>query len=301
MRKAFAMVCGVWIMLLGGAATAQTVPPSQIFQLGETINAQLKAFHAANASTPDEDPDIMAATNRLPRHVFAKARELLLKVQMLRALKGLPEQQIPTVEVREVQPADTKKLLDLVVSGLADLRPAFGNPAVPAAVPLVDGKTPTDAYHSVARAAQSIDALGLPPTTPNEVYRSALMIISDLETIRAARAVTAAVPLPEAVPGKKPLDIYESGFALLTDIKTLVETKPDFAIPMGVALPAKRSGAIKPAHALEILNSVLSEVSAVKAKVGATKPTELPPAQTGKTPSDTFRVLMQARAMVATL
>ncbi len=294
-------VVALAVLVVSGIATAQTVTPADIFQLSETINAQLDAFHAADASKPEEDAEALAVSDRLPRHVFQKAREVLLKVQELRVLKGLPEQAIPTVEVREVQPADTRKLLDQIVIGLQELRPAFGNPPAPAPVPLVEGKTPTDAYRSLVRASLSLDGLGLPPATPNEVYRVALTIVSDLDKIRAARGVTTPVALPGMVPGKKPVDVYEAGYGLLGDLKNLVETKPDFAIPHGIVLPAKRTGVIKPAHAVEILNIVLGEISAIKAKVGATKPTELAPAQSGKSPSDTLRLLTQARAMVGTL
>lgn len=301
MRYSITILTALMVYALCGVAKAQTVTPSHIFQEGEAINAQLNAFHVANASKADDDPEISAISGRLPRHVFQKAREIVLKVQVLRGLKGLPEQPLPTVEVREITPADTKKLLDLAVSGLQDLRPAFGSPPVPASVALVEGKTPTEAYQALARASLSIDGLGLPPATPNEVYRIALTLVSDLEKVRAHRGITAAVPLPAMAPGKKPADIYEAGYLLLTDLKKLVESKADFAIPQGIVLPAKRGGAITPAHALEMLNTVLGEVSAVKAKVGATKPSELAPVQTGKSPSDTHRVLMQARAMLATL
>ena len=289
------------LLLSGGTVTAQTVTPSQIFQVGETINAELATFNAANASTPSDDPAIDTATDRLPRHVFQKARELLLKVQVLRTLKGLPEQSMPPVEVHEIQPADSKKLLDLALAGLRELGPAFGNPAPPAPVPLVDGKTPTDAYRSVARAAVSIDALGLPAVTPNEVYRVALTIVSDLQKIRAARGLSGDVPLPDLIAGKKPADVYQDGYALLGELSKLVQSKPDFAIPQGITMPARRTGAINPAYVLDLLDTVLGEISATKAKVGATQPTELAPVQTGKTPSDTVRVLTQARAMVATL
>lgn len=301
MRKLLLVPAVVAAFIAVSPASAQSVTPSQIFQEAEAINAQLATFHTANASTPTDDPDLQAVTNRLPRHVFQKAREVLLKTQGLRALKGLPEQPIPVVEVREVLPADTIQLLKAISTGLQDLRPAFGNPPQPAPVPLVDGKSPTDAYKAVAKASLSLDGLGLPPATPNEVYRLALTLVSDIDKIRAARGVSAVVPQPDPVSGKKPVDVYEIGYQLLTDLKTLVEGKADYAVPQGIVLPAKRTGAIKPSHASEMINVLLAEVSSIKAKVGATKPSDLAPPQNGKTPSDTYQVLMRARAMLAGL
>lgn len=284
-----------------GPLAAQTVTPPQVYQAIETVNAQLAAFHVASGTSPATDSQAPAFTERSPRHALQKAREVLLKVQTLRALYGLPEQPVPEIPVRNPGPAEVKSILDKVIGGLQELRPLMGNPPPPATPPLVEGKTPTDNVAGLRRAELQLDGLGLPPTAPNEVMRIALSIVSDLEKVRAARGIGGMVPAVTVVPGKKPVDTYNQAYELLVDLKQITEGDSTLAIPKGVVLPNKRSGDVSAAHVLDMLGSVLAEVSAIKVKVGATQPTQLAAVQAGKTPSDVFATLAYAQALVATL
>lgn len=291
-KKLFASGSVCMGLLMGmSPGMAQAITPPQVYQAIETVNAQLAAFHVANGTRPVADPQAPAFTERFPRHALQKAREVLLKVQALRVLNGLPEQPVPEIPVRDVTPADVKSVLDKVLAGLQDLRPLMGNPPAPPPASLVEGKTPTDNVAALRYAELQLDGLGLPPTAPNEVMRIALSVVSDLEKVRAARGITGAVPAVAVVPGKKPADTYNQAYEVLADLKTAVEGDPSLAIPKGVVLPNKRSGEISAANVLDMLGSVLAEISALKVKVGATKPTELAPVQAGKTPPDVFATM----------
>ena len=302
MRWFSVVMLGATVLIVPAAwADEAPVTPAAIYQAGDALYNQLAAYHTANASQPAEDPDAPALTERLPRHVFQKAREVLLKVEALRKLKGLPENPVPQVAVREIVPADTMKLLTQALADTKELASAFGNPPMPPAPPLVEGKTPTDAYDKLSKVSLSLDGLGLPASVPNDVYRITLTMVSDIELIRAARKISTPVAEPGEISPKKPADVYDIAYTLLSDLKTLVESNPDYAIPKGIILPNKRAGTIKPSYALEMMNLVQAETTAIKAKVGATKPTELAPPQSGKSPTDTYRQETLARALIATL
>lgn len=290
------------VMLLAAApGAAQGVSPSHVYQVCADINAQIEVYHIANDTSAPADPDQPAMTERTPRHVLQKSREILLKAQALRLLRGMPEELLPAMPVREITPADVKVQVDAVLVSLRGLAPAFGNPPPPAPTPAVEGKTPADNVVLLNQASLALDGLGLPALMPNDVYRLAVTIVADLEAVRAARGVTTPIVDIDKVAGKKPVDIYLQSFALLSDLKDLVESSPDFAIPKGVILPNRRNAAIKPAHVVDMLNYSVAELTALKAKLGIAKPTELAPAQTGKTPSDSFVVIERARALVASL
>lgn len=300
MTKVFLPV-SVAILLAAAPAAAQSVSPSQVYQLCADINAQLEVYHIANDTTPAADPDRPAVTERAPRHVLQKGREVLLKAQILRMLRGLPEEAPPPMPVREVTPADVKVQVDAALAALRSLSPAFGNPPPPPPSPLVEGKTPADNVVLLNQASLALDGLGVPALMPNDVFRLALTIVSDLEQIRAARGVTQPVTDIDKPVGKKPMDIYQQSYALLVDLKELVDSSPDFAIPKGVILPNRRTAGVKPANVVDMLNYSVAEIAALKAKLGIAKPTELAPPQSGKTPSDSFVVIERARTMVASL
>ncbi|MGE5506334.1 MAG: cupin domain-containing protein [Actinomycetota bacterium] len=296
-------IAGVLATLLVAfwATAVAASTPTDTYQAIEAVNAQLAAFHDANGTMPAADPQAPPLTPRSPRHVLQKAREVLLKVQALRQLNGLPLQPVPEIPVREVQPEDVKLFIEKMLAGLKDLRPVFGNPPVAPVPRGTSPKSPTDNFIALRRAELQIDGLGLPPTAPNDVMRIALSMVNDLELIRAALGITDPVPHPAVIPARRPADTYENAFGLLTDLKGLADGNPALSIPMGVVLLNKRGGTIKPAHVMDLLGTVLAEISAMKVKVGIHVPTQLAPLQTGMTPSDVHATVSFARALIATI
>ena len=67
---------------------AQADTNSVLYQQGMDITGQLTLLHEANGSQAKKVRNAPAITNRLPRHVFQKAREVLIKVQVSRKLNG---------------------------------------------------------------------------------------------------------------------------------------------------------------------------------------------------------------------
>lgn len=289
------------MLLTGGVTPAQAATPADTYQAIEAVNAQLAAFHNANGTMPAVDPQAPTLTERLPRHVLQKAREVLLKIQAVRQLNGLPLQPVPEIAVREVQPDDVKFFLEKMLLGLKDLRPIFGNPQVAKVPPATREMGPTDNFSALRRAELQVDGLGLPATSPNDVMRIALSVVNDLELVRSSLGITTPVLPPQVIPARRPVDTYDNAIGLLVDIKVLTESNPKLAIPMGVVLPERRNGNIKPAYVMDLLGSVLAEISAIKARTGVTIPTVLAPAQAGMTPSDVHSAVSHARALVASI
>ena len=81
---------GALLLLTVGVTFAEAATPADTYQAIEAVNAQLAAFHDANGTMPAVDPQAPTLTERLPRHVLQKAREVLLKIQAVRQLNGLP-------------------------------------------------------------------------------------------------------------------------------------------------------------------------------------------------------------------
>ncbi len=282
----------------GGAAA---ITPDDVYRITGTINGELELLHESNDSMPIVDINASELTPRRPRHVMQKAREVLLKVQLLRRINGLAESELPPMPLREVRPADVKVVVDLIRRDLAALRSIFGVTEVPFSAPKPTGKTPTDVYGDLVRAGEQLDALGIPRIVPNDVYRVALTIIGDLEKVRAARGLIEPIPARRGSKDKQPSDVYEKAFELLRALGTLTSENSGFEIPGGVVLLNRRSGRIEPAHVMDLLNNILAEISAIKVKVGARSLTEFAPPQAGKTPSHVYDPVSTALTLAETL
>ncbi len=276
------------------SAMAQTTP-SHVYQVVDNVKAELAEMHKANLSDP---PRVKVnLTERQPRHVLQKAREVYGDVQKLRKSRGLAENPLPAFPVREVTPADVRELADKILTNVREVRKETGA-ADPAPAALPSGKTPTDVYDNLVQAKASITAV--PVIMPNDVYQVALTIISDIEKVRKAKKVTAEVPEPAASKGKKPKDVYEVAYKLLGKVKALTEKK-GYDIPGGVIMPNKVSGRITPTDVIDLLNNILAEVGAIKVVVGSTDKTEFAGPQSGKTPSDVYDAMVKAGALLDTL
>lgn len=285
---------------IGSTSFAQGVTPSHVYQAVDRVNNELALMHEANSSKAKVDKNAPALTPRRPRHVLQKAREVLLKVQALRQINGLAVKAVPALPVRDVKPADVKGLVDAILADTKDLRAKFSVGKAAAEPALPSGKTPTDVYANLMRASLQVDGLGIPRVVPNDVYQVALTIIDDLEKVLAAKGATTKVALVTGSKGKKPKHVFANGMKLLARIKEITSTA-DLAIPSGVVMPNSRKGKIRPEHVMDLLNNVLAEIGAIKAKIGVTSPTELAQAPSGKTPSDVFDALDTALAIVDAL
>ena len=231
-----------------------------------------------------------------------KAREVLLKVQTLRTLNGLPENPVPPFPMAEATPADSKRMVDAIYRDIRELRTKFNlSGAVPVA-PRRPDKSPTDVYAALQHASDTLDRLGVPRTMPNDVFRVAVMIVKDMETIVAARgrplpAFSPAAPCAPCVPA----DSYAKTYEVLEHLKAKLEAEPALMVKGGIVLPNCRPPPLTPAHSLDLENNLLAELGSVKAVLGITSPTVVPPLIHGKTPADTVDLLNHALALVDAL
>jgi len=278
------------------------ITPTDVYHVVDTINAELDALLATSGNHYEADPTAPPLTPRQPRHVVQKAREVLLKAQTLRALNGLPENPVPPFPLTEAVPADSKAMVDAILRDLYELRTKFAVSEQPSPPPpLVPGRTPTDVYANLQRASDSLDLLGVPRTMPNDVNRVAMMIVQDLEVILAARHRPVPAPAAPARRDMTPADTYQKAFEVLDRLRARTEADPALAVRGGIVLPNRRVPPLTPAHVLDLENNLLAELGSIKATLGITARTVVPPLIHGKTPSDTYDTLSRALALVDAL
>lgn len=293
----FAACLLLFAMHLPSARAAEAMD-AELAQTVQAINGELAAFCIANRTPPAEAANAPQLTPRAPRHVAAKARDLLVRLQVLRRLNGLEEQVVEELPVKDLTAQDAKAVADKLLAATRDLRPAFGNP--PPVTPVAAGTSATDAYAVLVQAEARLEALDIPALVPNDVYRGALRLMSDLDRLRAARKLP-AVPVEAAEPGLGPADAYDAALALMDELKRLADEHPAFQGAGGLALAERQGGGIRPETVMSLLGHLGAEVGVLKVRAGITQPTKKIAPQAGKTPGDTVAVLRAARQVVIAL
>ena len=134
-RRLFLCLCAA--LLAPPAAHAQQATPDHVFQRTEEILLHLDLLNSANFSE-SAGVEVPSDPTR-PRHVLQSARDVWRKLQLLRYMNGLPTASLDPVPAREVTPADVKDVMDRVLSGVVDLRGAYGvdDPVTAPAVPFI--------------------------------------------------------------------------------------------------------------------------------------------------------------------
>ena len=280
------------------------IKPSDVYQVVESVNAELAALvdaSAAAGAAPPADTTAPPLTPRQPRHVVQKAREVLLKLEALRALNGLPEHPVPPFPMDEAVPADSKRMADAIYHDILELRAKFNVTAMVQPAALVPGKTPTDVYAALQRASDGLNRLGVPRTVPNDVFRVAVMIVKDLETIATARDRPLPTLAPSPIRDSTPDHSYLKTYEVLEHLKAKVDADPALMMRGGIVLPNRRPPPLTPAHVLDLENNLLAELGSIKATLGIRTPSVVPPLVHGKTPSDTVDLLTRALALVDAL
>ena len=295
-RVLFLCLCAA--LLAPPAAHAQQATPDHVFQRTEEILLHLDLLNTANFSE-SAGVEVPSDPTR-PRHVLQSARDVWRKLQLLRYMNGLPTASLDPVPAREVTPADVKDVMDRVLSGVVDLRGAYGVDDPVTAPALPQGKTPADVYANLMRIDAQLDALGVPATVPNDVFQlasSVLMALEDIATHTGIEADTASL-WPET--GRTPENVYKAVHQLIADLKTLSDADARFAVD-GIVDPSLVSGDITPSEVMKILSRAMADVQAMRAAAGVPDPAETAPYVGGKTPSDVYFAVKRARAVVAAL
>ncbi len=310
----FPLMTGIVFFLTWSCHPADNpeVMPSDVYHVVDAINTQLSFMLATSGGNPNSIVVRPLPAPRQPRHVVQKAREVMLKLQRLRTLNGLPETPLPLFSTTETTLGDSKKILDQILHDVLDLRHKFIESEsieniinidnkVTNFVAFTKDKTPMDIYLNLQHTNDLLDALGLPKTMPNDVYRLAVMINHDLETILIARHRILPPTLGSPSRGKVPDDTYAQGYQVLDRLRAKLNNDKNLSIRGGIVLPNRPQPPLTPGDVLDLENNMLAELGAIKTKVGVTAPTTIPPLIHGKTPSDVFDLMTRAEALVDAL
>ena len=284
------------------SAKADTVKAAELYQIGENIKGELALLHEANGSEPEKVRRAPNITNRLDRHVYQKAREVLVKVQVARKLNGLPVNPIPPIPGNAIQAADVKPMLGKVLRDLRDLRAKFAVSKLSPAAGVKSGKTSNDVYKLLESVNHSVDGLGIPHINPNQVLQISDTVIAQLHAIRAKRGLTGNIAASTGAKGKKPKDVYRHAYKLMQEIKLKTDGIGELKITGGVELTEQKAkGRITGNQVIDNINNALADINELKAKLGIQEPTQIAKLKSGNKPNHVFDSVDTAINLAKTL
>ncbi len=293
MRK-FPALLAVAAVNLATTAMAQGTTPNHVFQVTEQIMLELKQLNAENFSTARDIQAPMDEAN--PRHVLFLIRDQWRKVQLLRFINGLESNSLPPAVIRDVTPTEVKTQVDRLLIEVQALRSAYGlEAASDILVPLPNDKTPTQVYANLLRISAELDALGVPATVPNDVYRVAASIVENLDYLAKRENIDTSHIVQRSAIGRTPQDAYYAGLELISALKNLAEMNSELSVQGGIAIPHSDETKKTPGDVIVVLSRALADVMALM-NAADTRPAMLTaPYEGGKTPSDVFNSIMYAR------
>lgn len=301
MRQFYFILLSYLTLFFATAASAQSAKPADVLVVIDTVRANVEKLYEASLKEVPSAPRL-SLTLRRPRHVYRKANEVFLKVQVLRQLNGLKRNSPPIPPTSEITPGNVRDLVSAVAADVNELLPVYWAKASTDEPDKKDGVTPTDVYQGLNQLSFLIDGLGIPGVVPNDVHSVARLVHLDMREIYQVKknVVFEDAGLTPAT-GKSPADVYNKAFELMESIRVYTLADEASAIPGGVTLPNKDTGAIKPANVMELTNNILAELGSLKIVSGvpATTPQEIH--SSGMTPSNVFDELAQAQVILEAL
>lgn len=278
---------------------AQAATPDHVFQVTQTVVEELKSLNGENFTTAvvTKRPDATA----MPRHVLFLARDQWRKTQTLRFMNGLETHSLGNVKIGNVTPSEVKAFADRLLVQVRELRPAYGLGEALSSAPLGSGKKPTDVYESLLKISAELQALGIPATVPNDVYRVATTVTQALQNVALKQGLEIDLSnLPEER-GRTPADAYEAALELLEDLEALTAREGRYAVPGAVWNAQPKAQGVSPDDVIQALSGALADIVAIMHSTGAGEELVYSAYVGGKTPSDVYNEIIRARSIIGSL
>jgi hypothetical protein len=298
---------GIGILILTGLGfyylnTNSDVTPSHVFAKTETILKTLDNYRIVSNNHSELELEgiqvSQALTDRQPRHVMQKTREILLRIDRLKTGFNLKGVSYPIFPVRKVTPSNVFQLMELVETEVNNLGKHYLVQTEGTPDEFDRGKEPSDVYLNLVKISHRLDILGAEPLTPSDVWQMTATLVADLKMICAKLRKNCDFGEPKFMGGKTPSDVYGQ-LQRVHQVLRGITLKLNAPIIGGIVEIKRPTTEIAPADVLNFLNNVLADVGAVKESMSINAPSVIATRPENQTPSHVFQQMKLAN-LVAT-
>ncbi|MDX8390845.1 MAG: hypothetical protein R8M38_10190 [Mariprofundaceae bacterium] len=244
------------------AAETIHITSNQVYAEAERIEADVLAImkkkHQKSSSKTHK-----VAVNFKPRHVWQKTYEILVKINIFRAMENYPTIAVNTLEPTSV--LHPKMIFDqtqriLTELNLIKVRMNITKKYPTPSARIIKGKMPKDVYALLAKISHDLDALTGAALSPSNVFAEVIRINSDIEVILEALNIRDESFPPIKSVKHDPSDAFHSAMELMDAITILqrfynIETT-DFS--------ALKKNNIRPSDVFSLVGLISAELQPIK-------------------------------------
>ncbi len=238
-----------------------------------------------------------------PRHVYQKVLEIMEKVNRLRHQASLGSIAVPRHPLREITPSE---VFDAVIRLDEELAIAMEPAGMSKKLWITSTENQTfrdkktsDVYRNLWRTSLLLDALlGSAGFTPNEVFREAQKILTEIELL--AKYTDTHVLMDPSVrkPETETKDVFIYTQRLLKLVYRIQE-RAGMIDSQRISMPV--SGEISSNDVFNQVRLILAELVALKVRLGITSEIIEPPQPKDKVPADILNILEKAGILLNVL
>jgi hypothetical protein len=276
------------------ATAAQT--PSEVFMQTQRAIAEVTLIRTSKGNKADYKK-VGVQKKKRPLHVYGKCIEVVEKIARLQKKEGVSVSKIPSLPMRNITPSEVYQCTQTMIDGLRTVKSSLGITSTIEEPSQAVKKTPSHVYRNMWQLSYLLDTL-VAQTSPNEVYRNTQVMMTELEAIAKNKAVSLSAIVPIEAKNKTPKHVLLSCLKGLNNLKKVQKKlkAPALSVPK---MPAGKK--ILPSDVYDCTNTQLTELHALKIKIGITKPKNRLATPTGKTPSDVYVLMAHYSAQLKQL
>ncbi|MEH6445225.1 MAG: hypothetical protein V7784_15125 [Oceanospirillaceae bacterium] len=267
------------------------ITPTDVYQQVEVVISEIAALKKhSKINEKSRIPGIQVG--KAPLHSYAKALELLEKIQRYQVQHQLTPLKLPELPSITVKPTDVMVILKFAGQELERIHKKLNvNVQGEEIATQTTSKTPSDVYEAIWQASYMMDSL-VSPIKPADVLRNISMIEQALIQIAKSKRKTLKFPRALSYTTKKPVDVSIQLYKLLYTIARLerqLEIKP-------LIVPTFPAGKIKPEDAYDVTGNVLADLTRIAVKLNIPAVKRLPIPINKVSPNDVYAQAVRMNA-----
>lgn len=290
------ILIAVFVLMPFSTASAQDIRPADVYQLVSELNAEIEHLRWYMGRPVNRQP-APQVRNVSPREVFFQVRTLYEKANRLAFETTQSSEEEPSMPEGDLHPRDVYRLMKAAHYRVQHVNYTLGTRYVAKPVSLDTGKTPTDVFEAVVQANRQLNLMLDRRYSPSDVFYQVTVAMTYAERILASLPNQNPPPFPPVFqPGKQPLDVF---IHLLTVYDLVQKIGDAYGVKMlELDRWTKNDEDIRPSDVFDVASLVVSELTAVYAKLGNAEPPRKVLRVHGKYPSDVCQRVMVLEGML---
>ncbi len=267
--------------------TARSADPGGVYGLVGDLIAEI-ALLREEVGVYGVPPESELQPERLPVHVYAKALEVLSKVNKIQSRFGVPAAQSGWIPSKEIDWGDVEQSVLQVLDELRKIKTRWNMDGEIESAIVDEAIAPAQVYQRLSHASSLLDGLLGRPVTPDDVYLGYAGVLVDLELV----ASDLGVPLRLEVSGvdgtKSWMDVarhVKLATLRIINLQTILGMDPS-------VMPKLTMVRVRSSEVFDYSNTLLAETARIRFRLGIDALPEKPSNSEGKTAADVLRVVL---------